>query len=87
MLAEGVGVAVGLPRARGLYEIAAAQGVPWAERDFADMPERGEGGAKDLQRAVGKNYAMAGFGIAEMAWSNPDLIPDPVKAPAYCRWA
>ena len=87
MLAEGVGVSAGLPRARGLYEIASAQGVPWAERDLAAMLERGKGGAKDLQRAVGQGYAMAGFDIAEMAWSNPDLFPDPVKAPAYCRWA
>lgn len=68
--------------------------MSWAERDYADMPKRGEGGARDLQRAmeyfkraVGQDYPMAGFDIAEMAWSNPDLFPGPVKALACCLWA
>lgn len=30
---------------------------------------------------------MAGYDIAEMAWANPEALPDKVEALAYCLWA
>lgn len=83
MLRDGKGMPVDMPPAVVLFE-----------GDFADMPERGEGGAKDLtramvyyKRAVARNYAMAGLDLAEMVWANPEVFPDKVKALAYCLWA
>jgi TPR repeat protein len=83
-----------LPAARQLYQVAAAHGIDWAERDYAEMLEFGAGGAADLalalhyyQRAAGQGYAMAGMDIAEMAWANPQAFPDQVHALAWCLWA
>jgi len=94
MLATGDGAEIDLPRARKLYEIAAAHGIDWAERDYGEMLELAEGGPSDLvrakefyQRAVAQDNAMAGFDIFEMAQANPEAFPDKVEALAYCLWA
>lgn len=88
------GAEIDLPRARQLYEVAAAHGIDWAERDYGEMLELAEGGPADLvrakefyQRAVAQGNPMAGYDIAEMAWANREVFPDKVEALAYCLWA